>query len=457
MGLRWGDNVVEASTATTTGAYQLAGVPSSGEKPGAQTFVSGIGTTNTCYYRAEEVSGTAWESGLGTVTSGSPDTLTRTRIDASSNGGSAVNWTSKTVRISCVLPAYAARRVVLNNPGLLDNATLACSRSSNAETFSLKTAAGADPSAADPVVIAFANTSGGFDIVEVTAALSVTVASGATLGAVNGLQFKVCVAAINNGGTAELTVIGRPSGITDNSVISTTALSGTSNSARTAYSTTARTNVRARVLGYHTYTLTTAGTWNTAPSDILLTRAGAVEIAVKEVLYDVTLTANGVFDTNDWWGSNGFPTTYSALEVVAELRSNTSATSDVAYVFFNGDTTITNYRHTELFGNASTPGSASGNAPLVYSAGATTTANVFARIAFPIVSPSAGDFKEYTSPQYTYRDGSTNDYAVIVPNIWKSTAAINRIQLQPDGYATDNFVSGSKFTLYGVKKMTILT
>ena len=108
--LKWADNCVETSTTTTTGAYQLAGVPGSGELPGAQTFVAGVGNDNTCYYYAHEVSGTAWERGLGTVTDTATDTLTRTRIDGSSNAGAAVDWTGATVRIVCVKPAKAERQ-----------------------------------------------------------------------------------------------------------------------------------------------------------------------------------------------------------------------------------------------------------------------------------------------------------------------------------------------------------
>ena len=108
--LTWADNCVEESTATTTGAYQLAGVPASGEQPGSQTFVAGIGNGNSCYYYAYEVGGTDWERGIGTVTDGTPDTLTRTTIHGSSNGGSAVDWTGKTVRIMATPQANTWRK-----------------------------------------------------------------------------------------------------------------------------------------------------------------------------------------------------------------------------------------------------------------------------------------------------------------------------------------------------------
>ena len=77
--------VKETTTTTGTGALALAGAES-----GYQTFVAGIGTTNSTYYCIE--SGTAWEVGIGTVTS-SPDTLTRTTVLASSNSGNLINCT----------------------------------------------------------------------------------------------------------------------------------------------------------------------------------------------------------------------------------------------------------------------------------------------------------------------------------------------------------------------------
>jgi len=115
MALRWADKTVEESTTTTTGAYQLGGVPS-GSAAGSQTFVAGVGDGNTCYYEAEEVGGSAYERGIGTVTDGTPDTLTRTTIHSSSNGGSAVDWTGKTAPPAAVVRAVHAAIDCLHAP-----------------------------------------------------------------------------------------------------------------------------------------------------------------------------------------------------------------------------------------------------------------------------------------------------------------------------------------------------
>src|SRR5262245_44672576 len=98
MALVHKDRVCESSTTTGTGTYNLAGAVT-----GFQGFVAGIGNGNTCYYCATD--GTDWEVGIGTVTDVTPDTLARTTILASSNGGSAVNWGAGTKRIFVTPPA----------------------------------------------------------------------------------------------------------------------------------------------------------------------------------------------------------------------------------------------------------------------------------------------------------------------------------------------------------------
>lgn len=85
MSLVLADRVKETTTTIGTGTYSLAGAAI-----GFQGFVTGIGTTNQCFYCAED--GTNWEVGVGTVTDASPDTLSRDIILASSNAGTAVNW-----------------------------------------------------------------------------------------------------------------------------------------------------------------------------------------------------------------------------------------------------------------------------------------------------------------------------------------------------------------------------
>ena len=93
------DRVQETSTTTGTGTFTLAGAVA-----GFQSF-SVIGNGNTTYYAI--VGGTEWEVGLGTYTS-SGTTLSRDTILESSNGGTAVNFSSGTKNVFVTYPAEEA-------------------------------------------------------------------------------------------------------------------------------------------------------------------------------------------------------------------------------------------------------------------------------------------------------------------------------------------------------------
>ena len=99
------DRVKETSTTTGTSNLNLAGAVS-----GFQSFVSGIGDTNTVYYALIDANGTAWEIGLGTVGDASPDTLSRADSDviASTNSNNRINLSSGTHTVFATYPAGKA-------------------------------------------------------------------------------------------------------------------------------------------------------------------------------------------------------------------------------------------------------------------------------------------------------------------------------------------------------------
>jgi len=129
---------------------------------------------------------------------------------------------------------------------------------------------------------------------------NLVVPSTATLGTVNAVQSRLMVLALNNAGTIELAVVNLAGGVnlSETGVVTTTAISTGSTSSSVIYSTTARTGVAYRVIGYIESTQTTAGTWATAPSTIqgaggqALTRSSAVQSVVR------LNTANGFGSTN---------------------------------------------------------------------------------------------------------------------------------------------------------------
>lgn len=104
----------------------------------------------------------------------------------------------------------------------------------------------------------------------ISSALSLVVPSGATLGTVSGVAARLVLLAIDNAGTVELAVANLAGGINfdETTLISTTAISAAATTANVIYSTTARSNVPFRVVGFIDITETTAGTWATGPTTI---------------------------------------------------------------------------------------------------------------------------------------------------------------------------------------------
>jgi hypothetical protein len=102
MALVINDRVKETSTTTGTGTFDLAGAVS-----GFESFVTGIGNSNTTYYSIVNENG-EFEVGLGTVTDAATDTLSRDTIISSSNSDAAVNFSAGTKNVFCTLPASKA-------------------------------------------------------------------------------------------------------------------------------------------------------------------------------------------------------------------------------------------------------------------------------------------------------------------------------------------------------------
>ena len=94
------DRVKETTTTNGTSTINLAGA-----ETGFESFVAGIGNSNTTYYAIVHQTADEFEVGIGTVTDASPDTLSRTTIISSSNSDSAVNFSSGTKNVFCTLPA----------------------------------------------------------------------------------------------------------------------------------------------------------------------------------------------------------------------------------------------------------------------------------------------------------------------------------------------------------------
>lgn len=151
------------------------------------------------------------------------------------------------------------------------NTGLSASVSANALTVALKQKDGStDPTGGSPASIGFrssTSTSGLYTVRTVTAALSIVIPSGTTIGTQSTVAHFIYIYALDNAGTVELAL--SLAQFPTESIQSSSAIAGGS-SATTLYSTTARANVPIRLIGRINITQTVAGTWATGQTELSL-------------------------------------------------------------------------------------------------------------------------------------------------------------------------------------------
>lgn len=158
--------------------------------------------------------------------------------------------------------------------GTFINYGLSTSVGASALTIALKGADGNDPSSSNKVTFDFRNataTTGTPSFGSATAATSVTISSGSTLGHVSAVAEYIYVYAINNAGVVELAVSTDP--IWEEASVQTTIAeggAGAADSRSVLYSTNARVGVGVRLIGRLQSTQATAGTWASNMSEISL-------------------------------------------------------------------------------------------------------------------------------------------------------------------------------------------
>jgi hypothetical protein len=108
MALVLSDRVLETCTSPGTGAVTLLGAAT-----GFQSFTTGVGNGNQCYYCIADQGGANWEVGLGTFST-TPDVLARTTPLAGSSA-TPVNFSSGTQNVFVTYPA--GKKVLLDASG----------------------------------------------------------------------------------------------------------------------------------------------------------------------------------------------------------------------------------------------------------------------------------------------------------------------------------------------------
>mgnify|MGYP001573025427 CR=1 FL=1 len=157
---------------------------------------------------------------------------------------------------------------------LIGNCSFTATVATKALTIALKDKSGANPSATSPCLVGFRSatlTTGTYVVRSVTAALSVVLSSGSTLGFTAAQADKIYWGFLDNAGTVELFVTRKNSNADEATTQSTSAEggAGAADSATVLYSTTARSNIAIHYGGYVAITTgAVAGEWDNAPTTL---------------------------------------------------------------------------------------------------------------------------------------------------------------------------------------------
>lgn len=162
------------------------------------------------------------------------------------------------------------------------NLSIACSVGASALTIALKTRAAADADANNPISVPFRNVTsatGDFSVLNLTAAHSLVISSGSTMGATNSVAFRLWLVEFNDAGTLRLGAVNCLSGtsilaLKDDALYSSTAEGGAggADSAQVIYTGTAVASKALRIIGYLEWSagLAAVGTWGIVPTKIQL-------------------------------------------------------------------------------------------------------------------------------------------------------------------------------------------
>jgi hypothetical protein len=204
---------------------------------------------------------------------------------ASGTGTRLANGTAGQILTSngtTLAPSWATSSSAPDQSYEISNLSLATSVSASALTISVKTKAGSDASGGDTIKVGMRSStlsSGVYNQRTISAALSLVISSGSTLGQTSTKPWVQWIYLIDNAGTLELAVCGTL--FNENQLTSTTAEggAGAADSVSAMYSTTARTNVPFRLIGKLINTQTTAGTWASAGTTLQVGNYGSLAVS----------------------------------------------------------------------------------------------------------------------------------------------------------------------------------
>jgi hypothetical protein len=169
-----------------------------------------------------------------------------------------------------------------------------------------------------------------------------------------------------------------------------------------------------------------------------------------ELIASTTLGSNASTVT---LGSGGtIPQTYTDLLITCSVRTSHTSTIDAMMLRFNG--VDSGYSNRRLYGTGSSVVSDNNVAAATYmllgdAVGTNATANTFSSGEFYIPNYAGATNKSLSSTTVAEHNG-TAGYQTALAGLWSNTSAITSIVFYP--FFAANFLTGSSFYLYGIKK-----
>jgi hypothetical protein len=171
------------------------------------------------------------------------------------------------------------------------------------------------------------------------------------------------------------------------------------------------------------------------------------------LIYEETLVASGVFDVSS------IVATHRHLFIELDTRTTDTVTADQVYLFHNTDTTVGNYHSQGIGGSNNTAFNSEVTAPAICATtGASAPTDEFGHAEIEITNYANARPKQAHST-FVGTVGANNMLVGKYGHHWSGTAAIDRIRIQPDGFAASShqFAAGSSIRVYGIGDVDVLT
>lgn len=196
-------------------------------------------------------------------------------------------------------------------------------------------------------------------------------------------------------------------------------------------------------------TVTSAGfnitTFTAGTGTVSFAAATTSSYELIQTVYLTASTSSVTFDVS------GLGSTYQHLQLRVTARSSRADVGDDIILRFNNDSTVGNYRYHALYGTGSVAGSENAQvatgARFMQATGANFTASAFNAGVCDILDP----FETTKNKTIRTLSGVPGSYDRIwlASNLWVNTSAVTSITLV-SGFSA-NFVTGSRFSIYGLK------